>query len=383
MNPPSSGRVLLVDDEFAIATALQKLLTSHGFVAEAHGNAKDALRRASEVDFDVVVTDISMPDMDGVQLLRRIREHDLDVPVILFTGAPTLESATEAVNYGALQYLLKPVPAKEFLKVVRRAVQLHRLAATKRVALHELGTHAGEGTRVALEAAFERALEGLWIAFQPIITAGSGTLFGYEALMRSAEPSLGQPEALLDAAERLGRLGDLGQRARHLALAALTENQDWTLFLNLHPHDLSDDALLDDLLERPDRLDRIVLEVTERASLDTVPAAGNRIASLRATGCRIAIDDLGAGYAGLSSFIQLEPDVVKLDMSLVHEADKSGVKRRLIRSLTEVCQDLGYCVLAEGVETMQERDLLLDVGCDLLQGYRFGRPERRFAAPTW
>lgn len=381
--PPSSGRILLVDDEIAITTALQKLLATHGFVAEAFSNAKDALRRASEVDFDVIVTDISMPDMDGVQLLRRIREHDLDVPVILFTGAPTLESATEAVNYGALQYLLKPVPTKEFLDVIRRAVQLRRLAATKRAALNELGTNAGEGTRAALEAAFERALEKLWIAFQPIISAGSGRLFGYEALMRSGEPSLRQPEALLDAAERLGRLGDLSHRARRLALAALAEDQDWTLFLNLHPHDLSDDALLDDLLECPDRLGRLVLEVTERASLDSVPAARTKIASLRETGCRIAIDDLGAGYAGLSSFIQLEPDVVKIDMSLVHDADKSGVKRRLIRSLTEVCQDLGYCVLAEGVETTQERDLLLDVGCDLLQGYRFGRPDRRFVAPSW
>ena len=359
------------------------LLTKHGFSAETHDNAKDALRRASEADFDVIVTDISMPDMDGIQLLRRIREHDLDVPVILFTGAPTVESATEAVNYGALQYLLKPVPTKEFLKTIRRAVQLRRLADAKRAALQELGTHAGEGPRAALEASFERALEGLWIAFQPIISAETGVLYGYEALMRSAEPSLLHPEALLDAAERLGRLSDLGRRTRELALDAFSKDQDWTLFLNLHPHDLSDDALLEDLLQRPDSLGRIVLEVTERASLETVPSARNKIASLRAIGCRIAIDDLGAGYAGLSSFVQLEPDVVKLDMSLIHEADKSGVKRRLIRSLTEVCQDLGYSVLGEGVETVQERDVLLDVGCDLLQGFRFGRPERRFAAPRW
>lgn len=377
------GRVLLVDDEVAVGRTLGMLLTKHGFTTEVHVRAKEALRRVAEGDFDVVVTDIAMPEMDGIQFLRRIREHDRDVPVILITGSPSIESAREAVNYGALQYLLKPIATPEFLRALRRAVQLHRLAEAKRAALQELGTQAGEGARAALEASFERALEGLWVAFQPIVSAETKQLYGYEALVRSTEPSLPRPEALLDAAERMDRLPDLGRRIRQCALGAVPEDQSWSLFLNLHPRDLADDTLLDDVLRHSAMIPRLVLEVTERASLDSIPEAQSRIAMLRAIGCRIAIDDLGAGYAGLSSFVQLEPDVVKLDMSLVRDADKSSVKQRLIRSLTDVCQDLGYAVVGEGVETLEERDLLLDVGCDLLQGFRFGHPEPPFVESVW
>lgn len=388
-NPPSShprhhqGRVLLVDDESAVVKAHAILLQREGFDAVPVVSAEAALDLASKEDFDAVVTDINMPGMSGVELLRALREYHRDVPVVLLTGAPAIESAAEAVNYGALQYLMKPVHSEQLLGTIRRAVALNRLAAAKRLALQELGTHTGEGGRASLEASFERALESLWIAFQPIVSTSGGELYGYEALLRSEESSLPHPGSLLDAAERLGRLGDLGSCIRQRALASLSDDQDWTLFLNLHPQDLADDTLLDDLLDHPEHLPRLVLEVTERASLERVPAARERIAALREAGCRIAVDDLGAGYAGLSSFVQLEPDVVKLDMSLVRDADSSAVKQRLIRSLTEVCKDLGYAVVGEGVETAAERDVLVDLGCDLLQGYRFGRPERPFVQPTW
>src|SRR5690606_5307899 len=181
--------------------------------------------------------------------------------------------------------------------------------------------------RAALEASFERALESLWVAFQPIVSCDGGKLYGYEALLRSDEPALPHPGAVLDAAERLHRLSDLGHHIRRRAFQSLTEDQTWSLFLNLHPQDLGDDRLIEDLEAHPELLHRIVLEVTERHPLDKIPCARERITALRSLGCRIAIDDLGAGYAGLSSFVQLEPEVVKLDMSLVRDADKSGVKQ--------------------------------------------------------
>ena len=86
------------------------------------------------------------------------------------------------------------------------------------------------------------------------------------------------------------------------------------------------------------------------------------------------MDDLGAGYAGLSSFAALEPDVVKLDISLVRDVDREPVKRKLVGSLAALCRDLRVTVLAEGVETAGERDVLVELGCEWLQGYLFGRP---------
>jgi EAL domain-containing protein (putative c-di-GMP-specific phosphodiesterase class I) len=101
------------------------------------------------------------------------------------------------------------------------------------------------------------------------------------------------------------------------------------------------------------------------------------MAELRNMGFRVALDDLGAGYAGLTAFAQLRPDVVKLDMTLVRDVDKDPVRRKLVALVTEVSRDIGAIVVGEGVETQAERDVLVELGCHLLQGYLFGKPERR------
>ena len=99
---------------------------------------------------------------------------------------------------------------------------------------------------------------------------------------------------------------------------------------------------------------------------------------LRNRGFRIAIDDLGAGYAGLSSFALLEPEFVKLDMTLIRDIDTSSVKQKLVKSIASMCKDMGLFVIAEGVETPGERDSVIDLGCELLQGYLFARPGPAF-----
>jgi EAL domain-containing protein (putative c-di-GMP-specific phosphodiesterase class I) len=123
----------------------------------------------------------------------------------------------------------------------------------------------------------------------------------------------------------------------------------------------------------------VVLEITERTSLARISDVRECVARLRKLGFRIAVDDLGAGYAGLSSFSQLEPDVAKLDMSLVRGIDVSSRKASIVRSMLTVCQrELGTYVVCEGVETESERDTLTSLGADLLQGYLFAKPQRLF-----
>jgi EAL domain-containing protein (putative c-di-GMP-specific phosphodiesterase class I) len=127
----------------------------------------------------------------------------------------------------------------------------------------------------------------------------------------------------------------------------------------------------------------VVLEVTERASLHGVKHVPDGVRRLKALGFQVAIDDLGAGYAGLTSFTQLEPEVAKLDMSLVRGIDADSRRQHIVRSMRRLCNELGILVVAEGVETPAERDALAGLGCDLLQGYLFARPERGFKAPRW
>ena len=380
----SHGQVLLVDDDEAVLQAYTRVLTRAGFEVSTALSGQLALELLRDGHYDAVATDVAMPNMNGIEFLRALRSKDADLPVLLLTGTLSAETAAQAIDLGIMKCLLKPVPVPLLIESVTRAVNVHRLGRLKREALTVMNANLGEASdRGTLERGFERALDSLWMAFQPIIEVG-GKLFGYEALMRSREPMLPHPGAVLDAAERLGQLPRLGQRIRALSLAALEAAPgDFSLFINLHPDDLNDDTLYRTLAEHPASSKRLVLELTERASLDSIKGVSERIALLRGFGCRVAIDDLGAGYAGLSSFVQLEPEIVKLDMSLVRDVDKSPLKRKLVASMSSVCRDLGVLVVAEGIETLGERDVAAELGCGLAQGYRFGRPVPDFAVPVW
>jgi EAL domain-containing protein (putative c-di-GMP-specific phosphodiesterase class I) len=379
------GRVLIVDDEASVARGYARVLRADGFAVELAHNGADAIASVKRGGCDVIVSDLTMPGMDGMQLLRAVRDHDLDVPVVIVTGMPAVESAIAAVEYGALRYLTKPVTAPALLQVVLTAVNLHRMAVLKREALAVIGEpDKVVGEHAGLEARFARALDGIWIAYQPIVCWSRREIYGYEALLRSTEPSLPNPLAVIDAAERLGRVHDLGRVARRGAVAPFARlPPNASLFLNLHPHDLSDDQLDVAETELSAVAGRVVLEVTERASLHHIKDVPARIAALRARGFRIAIDDLGAGYAGLNTFALLEPEVVKIDMALVRDIDSTPTKQSIVRSVTTLCRDLGMLCVAEGIETAAERDTLVAIGLDLFQGYLFARPDRPFPSPRW
>ncbi|HEY1960002.1 MAG TPA: EAL domain-containing protein [Polyangiaceae bacterium] len=367
--------VLIVDDEAAICRALDRVLRAAGFAVTTADDPLQALEAIMQHPFDVVLSDVMMPRMSGVDLLRVLRTYDLDVPVILMTGNPTVETAVEAVQLGALQYLPKPTPNEVIVEAVERASRLHQIAVMKRQAMQLLAqAEADAGNRASLAASFDRMLETMWMAFQPIVDRES-RIFGYEALLRSNESSLPHPGAVLDAADKLERHQQLGRRVRALSAEAFARAPAGAaLFVNLHVRDLLDPELYETDSPLGRIADRVVLEITERAAMETVKDIGARIAVLRYQGFRIAVDDLGAGYAGLASFAALEPDIVKLDMSLVRNAHESPVRRQLVQSMSTLCKAMNIQVVAEGVETAEEHACMLEAGCDLLQGYWFAKP---------
>jgi EAL domain-containing protein (putative c-di-GMP-specific phosphodiesterase class I) len=385
MSPQTDVRVLLVDDDPAILRAYGKALTLQGLTVETASNGAEGAGRVKSGVYDVIVSDISMPEMTGLEFLKAVRAHNLEVPVILMTGEPEVDSAMVAVEYGAFRYLAKPVEAHKLGETVLRAARLHKMAKLKREALELAGTGGQRlGERSALEVRFTWGLNLIWMAFQPIVSSRERRVFGYEALLRSDEPLMKNPADILDAAERLDRLHELGQSVRaHVAREASEAPAGVKLFVNLHSSDLNDDDLYSADAPLSKIAKRVVLEVTERASLYGVKNVGGCVAKLKALGFQIAIDDLGAGYAGLTSFTQLEPEVAKLDMSLVRGVDSDSRRQSIVRSMKTLCDDLGMLVVAEGVETPGERDTLTGLGCDLLQGYLFAKPGRGFCAPRW
>ena len=376
-------RVLLVDDSELILDTYGSMLQAAGFETHLASTATQALERLRAEEYDVVLSDIQMPEMSGLEFLKAVRQVDLEVPVILMTADPTVDSAAAAVEYGAFRYLTKPIRREMLEEVVFRAARYNALARLKRHAL-ALAKSATPGDRDGLDGRFEAAVERAWLAFHPIVNSRERSVYAYEMLLRSDEPNLSRPPDLIGAAERLGRLPDLGRMIRTLAAQALTRlPADVFLFVNLHSSDLNDPALLADDNPLVPIATRVVFEITERTSLDSVLTLPRKVDALRERGFRLAVDDLGAGYAGLTSLAQLEPEFVKLDLTLAHDIHLRPTQRKLVRSMTTLCRELGKQVIAEGIETPAERDALLEIGCDLLQGFLFASPARVPPAVLW
>jgi EAL domain-containing protein (putative c-di-GMP-specific phosphodiesterase class I) len=378
------ARVLVVDDDDGLRRACSRVLERAGFEVSIATNGEQALELMDRNRYDVLVSDICMPRLGGTELLREVRKRDLDIPVLLMTGSPDLSTAVDALEHGALRYLVKPFSPEALSAAVAEAARLHQLAVLKREAVAMVGDELLRfGDRAGLQASFDRALASLWMAFQPLVSLSQRRVYAYEALMRTEEPLLPHPGAVLAAAERLGRLDELGRSVRALVAKAMQDSPDTTLFVNLHSQDLLDAQLYATDSPLAGFAKRVVLEITERASLEGLKDIESRLKALRDLGYRLAVDDLGAGYAGLTSFTQIQPEVVKFDMSLVRGLDASPAKRRLLTSMTALFRDWNIVVVAEGVETPAERDALTALGCDVLQGYLFARPARGFTEPKF
>jgi EAL domain-containing protein (putative c-di-GMP-specific phosphodiesterase class I) len=178
---------------------------------------------------------------------------------------------------------------------------------------------------------------------------------------------------LLDAAEKLGAVIPLGRRVRQIA-STLDIPAEQAIFINVHCLEFEDEELYSEHNPLLHLGSRIVLEVTERHSIDQVKDLSEKVQILRDLGFWIAVDDMGAGYAGLNSFAALRPDIVKLDMAIVRGIDQDLYRRTLVRSMNAMCKDFGIPLVAEGVETEAERGVLVDLGCEFIQGYLCGAP---------
>jgi EAL domain-containing protein (putative c-di-GMP-specific phosphodiesterase class I) len=375
------ARVLVVDDEPLMQKLMARLLRSRGYDVILSGGDAETPAVIAKGGFDLVITDLHMPQLNGMNVLRMVRDKNPDLPVILVTAAPSTETAISAVKLRATAYLTKPIDSTKLADEVQQALAMAELSRVRREA-HSLLTHEGTEERNTLNGNFDRALAALFMAYQPIVSCTESRAYGYEALVRSSEPTLPHPGALFGAAEKLKRAVDLGRVIRRKCVQPVLPD-GVHLFVNLHADDLLDEELFDADTPFGKSARRIVLEITERAQLEGVKDAEERIGRLRGMGFRIAVDDIGAGYSGLNSFALLKPDIVKLDMALVRDIDHDPVRKRLAGAVISLCKDLGILVVSEGVETVAECNTLRELGTDLLQGYLFGRPGAPFPTPTF
>lgn len=236
--------------------------------------------------------------------------------------------------------------------------------------------------RAALESDLRAAIEHgqLRPFFQPIIALDGNRISGFEALARWDHPTRGRimPDVFIPVAEDLGIIDLLTYRIlRESCLAS----RDWpphtSLSVNISPMQLKDpwlsSRILAILTETHFSPGRLIVEVTEKAIIDDMSAAGEVFTSLQNAGIRIALDDFGMGYLSLYHLRQLRFDHLKIDSSFVLSME-SAESEKIVRALTGLGRSLGMTVTAEGVETPGSMDTLRDCGCEQAQGYLLGAP---------
>ncbi|MBI5509580.1 MAG: diguanylate cyclase [Deltaproteobacteria bacterium] len=218
------------------------------------------------------------------------------------------------------------------------------------------------------------------LLYQPVVDAKRWQVVGYEALCSPTHGAFANVRELFAVAERGGRVTDLGRMIRPLALAPLADlGRDAKLFLNLHVAELHDPLLFQDGASLGAGTAKLVLEVTEQTLLAEDTRIYATLRRLRDHGFEVALDNLTSGYAGLEALARLEVDYVKIGPALFSNLPAGGRGARLLKHIMEYAAGEGQRVVAVGVETETQVELLLKLGCPLLQGFFFGHPEPPFA----
>lgn len=222
--------------------------------------------------------------------------------------------------------------------------------------------------------------------FQPIVELPSARVRAYEALIRGpAGTDLFSPAMLFNLATHAELVLELDRACLETTLRTALDRlpQDALLFVNVLPTLINDSRFRAELAGYIEQLGkgRLVLELNEGVAIYNYDVLGRGLNELRRAGARVAVDDLGAGNANLDHVLQLSPEFMKLDISLVRGVDQSPIKQALISSMVGVGRAVNATVIAEGIENMAEYETVSALGVEMAQGYFFARPAPAFEVP--
>ena len=364
--------ILIVDDEPAISQLLTVLLASHGYSTKVAVTGRQALECISP-DIDLILLDMLLPDSEGMQICRQLKTNPTtrDIPIIIISGMQNKADKIESLYLGAEDYLSKPFEPEELF--ARMDVVLRRHHARPQ----EPGAKEQE-TISELRRIIDD--ESVNVCFQPIYFLKPMRLLGLEMLSRpqTGTPML-NPEVFFKAALKYGvyyEVEMIGWR-KGIKMAADLFDGRQKLFLNCDPYLVQSDKFLTTKSTFNDlglSSNDIFLEITERSAVIAFDAFYERIREYRRDGFKIAVDDLGAGYSSLESIIEIRPEAVKLDKHIVNGVSNDPYKNSIVKLFVTFCRENSIICVAEGIETKEDFDALIELGVDAGQGYYLCRP---------
>jgi EAL domain-containing protein (putative c-di-GMP-specific phosphodiesterase class I) len=319
---------------------------------------------------------------DAVRIAERIQERlsrpfDLDGHHIVVTASIGIAFSVNA-----------SAQAQDVLRDAEIAMYRAKSAGKGRCEVFDNAMHACALKRLQLESDLRKAIERneFRVYYQPVVSIRSGQIIGFEALTRWQ-----RPEGILNPCDFIGLAEETGiilEVTRQLLAEGCRQLRAWqerfpsnpplSLSINICPKQFAQDDLAIEIgrLLQESGMDArcIVLEITENVTMADPERSARLLSELKALGCGLDIDDFGTGYSSLSRLQSFHVDRLKIDRVFVSRMEKDAESREIVRTIITLAHNLGLQVIAEGVETTDQVELLRNAGCEMVQGYLFSKP---------
>jgi EAL domain-containing protein (putative c-di-GMP-specific phosphodiesterase class I)/CheY-like chemotaxis protein len=362
-------RLLAIDDEKGLLAIVQEVGRNAGYDVVATSDANFFLQQTREWHPTLVLMDLQMPDVDGVELLRAMAAEKLDAPIVLMSGVDdkvlrTVGDLGTDLGLNMRGVLGKPIRMETF----RRTLEEHAAPSA---------THRSDELRSGMAAG------QLVLHYQPLVRLASRDLIGFEALVRWNHPHEGliQPDFFIPLAEEHGMIDDLTWTVMRMAVeqaARWARTLAVPISVNLSATNLNDEAFPDKLAllcrEHGVSPNQISLELTETATSRDAMSLKAILSRIRLKGFRLAIDDFGIGYSSMMQLRSLPFSELKIDKSFVNDMLHSEDAGIIVDAILALAGAFRMDVVAEGIETEAQLAALIKRGATVGQGYLIARP---------
>jgi EAL domain-containing protein (putative c-di-GMP-specific phosphodiesterase class I) len=374
--------ILIIDDDPSICQFIARVCTKSGYEPLVVEDRAEFVGMVKNQKLLLVITDLQMPEFDGIEFMRLLAETRTDVPVVILSGFDprvlhTAEAFARSVGLTVIDALRKPLSIGD-LKTVLDVAENQSTPWPER----------------ELAAGIEKSEFTLF--YQPKVSFQAedyGRVVGFEGLARWQHPKRGlvMPDNFISLAEATGQIDALTDGLMDCGLRELNrwtnDGRDFSLALNLSPTMLDDSSLADRILKKVKEASvdpvRLTFEVTESGAMADPSKTMEILTRMRLKGFELSIDDFGTGYSSLVQLYDLPFSELKIDRSFVADIESQDDANVIVRTLIDLAHNLSLQACAEGVETQAEWRRLEEFGCDRMQGYLFGRPMPAEDIPTW
>lgn len=382
------NRIFIVDDDSLTCNLLKTIVKPIFENVETFQHPRAFLTLSLQKK-DIIILDLMMPDMDGIEVIRHLAGQKSKASLILISGydSGVLHSAeTLAVSCGlnVISTFTKPINTESLSCFLTS--QSNKLAQIERVSTNNDSARPGKFDFIPTEQDLRNAIENkqLILYYQPQVNMKTEALHGAEVLVRWLHPEFGLifPNKFIALAEQTGLIEQLSEEVIHLAVKQSVHwqklNRATRLSINISAQNITSLKLPEQLrmLVKEYEIDpsMIVLELTESALMDSEVTSLDIFTRFRLKGFQLSIDDFGTGYSSLSQLHKIPFTELKIDQSFVTNMKQEKESAAIVETCIMLAHKLNMEVVAEGIEDKATWDLLLTEGCDIAQGYYIARP---------